>query len=210
MIRRSTVCLCAILLLALPAVAQNTQQPPDVNALLGALGGTQGGGSPALKWQTLAQHLPEIEGMEKDKIDGGTFNVANPMTPEEKTNYSTVTRRFYAQMGSSGTKEIIVTILDSGFATMMLAPFMMAVEFDTPDGSMKSGEVEGFKAKFMEELDDDMNVTRSQVMVHVAGEVLVTAEGNRYVKPAELKTVVGDMDLPGLKAKKEAAVAEEE
>ena len=92
----------------------------------------------AINWNNLAKALPEkIDGFESGELDGGTFNMANPTDPSIKISHSSVERKFTKNMEDGSYKIFKIMIMDSGLNKMMITPFLIHMEYDTPDGYMK-------------------------------------------------------------------------
>ena len=147
----------------------------------------------SINWKELSGFLPDaINGMEKSKLDGGTFKTADPTDPTGQYSYSSVSRSY-----SNEKKEIKITIMDSGYNQLLMSPFMMAYEFDGPDGSMKSITVNDQNAKLMIEMDDGV-VEDVNLMVAVKDRVLFMFEGNGGVSEKELLAEAKKIDYAKL------------
>ncbi len=131
----------------------------------------------AVDWSKLAEMLPdELAGMKADEVEGGSMSMADPMNPGQTFSYSSV-ERTYRSGDEDDAKEITVRILDSGYNKMLLMPYMMAMEFDGPDGGMKSVEIAGQPAKQITEKDDG-KIVSVQYMILVGERLLVYLEGD--------------------------------
>ena len=150
----------------------------------------------AIGWRDLAKLLPKtLEGMTTGKIKGGTFNMSG-MTgagmPDSikkamkmsglATGYSSAERTYTQDLGDGKTKRLTIRVMDAGMVKALLSPFFMAVEYDTPDGIMKSIEIAGYPARLMQKYDDDLEVSETHYMVLVSDRVLAQFEVNEYVK----------------------------
>ncbi|MDH3892481.1 MAG: hypothetical protein OEV49_15550 [candidate division Zixibacteria bacterium] len=195
------------------AQAQDKKAEAQVKAMemmksMGLPGGGTGEQVEALNWRELAKLLPKSIGdLEAGKIDGGTFNfdgaaagMAGYGGTDDKTaqsaetpsmSYSTVERSYTKQL-DKGQKKITLRVMDSGMVKMMLAAFFSAVEYDTPEGMLKSTEISGYPAKVMLQFNDDMDVEQTQFMVLVSERILVQVEGNQHVSQDEVKAVASD------------------
>jgi len=151
----------------------------------------------AVDWNELAKILPgEMEGMQTGDLDGGTFSMADPQNPEQQFSYSNVSRE-YTQGEDDSEKEIEISITDSGFNQFLLTPFLMTMEYDSPDGSMKSLEIKGQKAKMV--IDKEKGVMESSnLMVLVAERFLVLVEGNENITMEEIKKAASMLDYEKL------------
>ena len=194
--------LCAIAL----SFSVSFAQMDDLKKVLGNIPGMGGTDKNAAKyesvnWKPLSKILPEsIDGMESSEIEGGTFKTADPSSPSGQYSYSSVSRTY-----KSDAKQIKITIMDSGYNQMLLAPFMMAYEYDGPQGYMKSTEVDGHNAKEMVELKGD-EVKSAQLMVAVKDRVLLMFEAKKGATMDDLKAQSSKIDY----AKIESLIAETE
>jgi len=151
----------------------------------------------AIDWQKLAEFLPsEIEGMETGEIDGGTMNMGNPSNPSEQISYSMVELTYTSGEGDDA-KEITLRIMDTGFNQFLAAPFMMAFEYDSPDGAMKSTEVSGLPAKLILEKENN-EVTNTQFMLLISERLMVNGEGNEATSTDEVESSLKMIDFEGL------------
>lgn len=175
---------------------------------LQALGmGTEPGAKvEAINWRKLAKLLPkEIDGMESGKLDGGTFNIGgqgmaglaalskskgdSADMPDFSMSYSTVERSYTQKLDNGKKKKLTIRIMDSGMARLMLQPYMMAVEYDTPEGMLKSTKIGDYPAKLMLEFDDDLEVTKTQYMVLVSDRILAQFDGNGNATQDEVEAL---------------------
>ncbi|KAA3635985.1 MAG: hypothetical protein DWP97_03735 [Calditrichaeota bacterium] len=181
-------------------------QLDDLKKALGNIPGMGGTDKNATKyesvnWKPLSKLLPEsIDGMESSEIEGGTFKTADPSSPSGQYSYSSVSRTY-----KSDAKRIKITIMDSGYNQMLMAPFMMAYEYDGPQGYMKSTEVDGHNAKEMVELKGD-EVKSAQLMVAVKDRVLLMFEAKKGATMDDLKAQSSKIDY----SKIESLIAETE
>ncbi len=178
----------------------------DPMAMLGKMQSQQS--APAIDWNKLAEFLPkEIEGMEAGDLDGGTFSMSSPTNPGEKMSHSNVERRF-TQKTKEGRKSIKFSIMDSGFNQMLLAPFTMNMEYDSPDGYMKWTEIDGRKSSLMVEKDDG-EVEQVQVLTIVSERLVVMVEGNERTSVEEITDIAASIDYDGLAELASVQVKEE-
>ena len=174
----SCICFCC--------VSASYAQFGELKKALGSIAGMAENDSTQLaesvNWKPLSKLLPEsIDGMESSDLDGGTFKSASPTNPTEQYSYSSVSKTY-----KQDKKKIKITIMDSGYNQLLLAPFMMTYEYDGPKGYMKSTTVNGHNAKEMVDLKGD-DVKQSQLMVAVKDRVLVMFEGSGGVTMDDLK-----------------------
>ena len=161
-----TISLFAVLLVFLAGAVYAEDEQKDLSKELQAV--------KAIDWNDLAKLLPEkVEGMEVSKLDGGTMSMADPTNPQNQFSYSSASRSYTTKDG----KVINLHILDTGFNQFLMTPFMMQMEYDSPDGSVKSTEVQGFPSKLIYDKDEG-EVTGVQIISLVSKRVLVTAEGD--------------------------------
>lgn len=207
-----TISMTVVLVLASwgSLVAQDKEAAEaQAKAMLQSLGlaiGALGEQVEAINWRDLAKLLPKnIGDLEAGKIDGGTFNfggagMAGYGDNDDKSadadamqsmSYSTVERTYTKQL-DKGSKKITVRIMDAGMVRMMLAAFFTTVEYDTPQGMLKSTKIGGYPAKLMLEFNDDMEVEQTQFMVLVSDRILVQVEGNQHCSQDEVKAVATD------------------
>ena len=151
----------------------------------------------AVNWQDLGNLLPDkIEGMEADDLDGGTLNMPNPNNPAQQMSYSAVDRTYFKKT-DKGKKKITLRITDTAFNQFLMAPFMMSMEYDSPDGSVKSIELEGHKAKLFTQKEKG-EITEVQILLLVNERFLVGVEGNDLVTIDEAKEILKKIDLEKL------------
>lgn len=151
----------------------------------------------AVDWNELAKILPGgLFGMIVGDIDGGTFSIADPQNPGQQFSYSNVSRE-YTKGKDESEKEIKITITDSGLNQFLLTPFLMTMEYDGPNGSLKSIEIKGQKAKLV--TDKEKGVIEScNLMVLVAERFLVVFEGNENITIEEIQEAASKLDYEKL------------
>lgn len=155
----------------------------------------------SINWKELSGFLPEsIDGLEKSKLDGGTFKTQNPTDPTGQYSYSSVSRKY-----SNEKKKLTITIMDSGYNQLLLSPFMLSYEFDGPDGSMKSITVKDQDAKLMTKMDDGV-LEEVNLMIAVKGRIMVVFDGNSEVTEKEIMAEAKKIDY----AKLESLIGETE
>ncbi len=153
----------------------------------------------AVDWNELAKLLPEkVEGMEVSELDGGSMTMADPTNPGNQFSYSSASRAYT----SKDKKEIRLHILDTGFNQLLMTPFMMQMEYDSPEGTVKSAEIQGFPSKLIYQKDEG-KITGVQVISLVAKRILVTGEGDETVTEEDIQKLIKMIDY-----KKLAAMAE--
>lgn len=222
-----SVALQLLMFLSFNAVAQDKDAvkaaQEQAQAMLQSLGMAQsqsGEQVEAVNWRELAKLLPKsVSGMEPGKIDGGTYNIGSAgaagasgdasegeaAVGAGSMSYSTVERTYSKDLEGGGRKEITIRLTDSGIARMMLQPFLLAIEYDTPDGLLKSTKIGGFPAKMMLDYDDDLEVEQTQYMVLVSDRILVQFEGNEYASQDEVESAANDFPFGELEKSAGAA-----
>lgn len=145
-----------------------------------------------INWNVLETFLPaEISGYEAGKVDGGTMTSMDPMGGGE-FNYSSSSRTFKAD-----GKKITVTIVDTGYRDMLLAPFSYAFEFDGPDGSVKSFKIKDYDSKqIIEKKDGKYKSAQIMSLVHKRVMVMWEADGDTTID--EIMTLAEDFDFERL------------
>lgn len=144
----------------------------------------------AIDWNKLAEFLPaKVEGMKVGDLDGGTMTMADPTNPSAMFSYSTVERTYKGK-----GKEITLRILDTGLNQLLMASYMMAFEYDSPEGSMKTIDFAGHKAKMILEKERG-KVTETQIMFLVSGRLLFAAEGEEGVTKEDIEALVTGIDF---------------
>lgn len=152
----------------------------------------------AIDWKKLSKLLPEeIKGMEAGDLDGGTFTMANPTESEQQFSYSSVERGFTAETKEGEEKDITIRIVDGGLSQMMIAPFTMMMEYDSPDGSMKTTEIKGHKGWVIIEKDEG-KLESNQIAILVANRILVMVEGNELTTLDEITKLAESIDYEKL------------
>lgn len=153
----------------------------------------------AIDWNELAKLLPEkVEGMEVGKLDGGTMSMTDPTNEENKFSYSSASRAYT----SKDKKEIRLHILDTGFNQLLMTPFLMQMEYDSPEGTVKSIDMQGAPTKLIYNKDEG-KITGVQIISLVAKRILVTGEGDDSVTQDDIAKLIKMIDY-----KKLAAMAE--
>ncbi len=152
----------------------------------------------AIDWKELSKVLPEeIKGMEAGDLDGGTFTMGDPTNPGQQFSYSSVERTFTTETKGKDDKEITIRILDYGLNKMMLAPYTMMMEYDTPDGSMKTTEIKKHRGWVITEKDDG-EIENYQIILLVADRVMVMFEGDEQTSLDELTKLAEQFDYDKL------------
>lgn len=222
--------LLILVLVVLIAIASSfaddtAQKQKQAAEALKALGLGAPGGEPVkvIGWRDLAKLIPkEMDGMEAGKIEGGTYTFGgnNSNMPDSMkdtyqmmglaNSYSSAQRTFTKELEDGNVQSFTIRLMDSGLARALLAPYMMAVEYDTPDGLLKSTEIAGFPAKMMQEYDDDLEVTSTQYMVLVNDRVLAHFEGNEFFDADKVKSQAESFPFVTLKDMSKSNAAETE
>ncbi len=148
----------------------------------------------AIDWNQLAGCLPEeLAGYKTGKLDGGTMNMDSPTNPGQTFSHSTVERPFTKESKDGETKEIKVTIMDSGLNQMIMAPFLMHMEYDSPDGSMKWTKVKDKKAALMIDKDEG-KIEGVHLFTIVADRLIVMVEGDEKASVDEITEIANSID----------------
>jgi hypothetical protein len=156
-----------------------------------ALSGTGADGKPVepIAFQTLQTHLPKVSGWEMDEPEGQRMTMPVPFSQVE-TEYR------------NGDKRIDVTIVDTGFAKLLVAPWsmMLAAGYsnETSDGYEKAITVAGNPAVekwSTREKNGELNIL-------VGKRFMVTLDGNDIADVKELHTFASQMDLSAIAALK--------
>ncbi|MBN2226686.1 MAG: hypothetical protein JW763_04925 [candidate division Zixibacteria bacterium] len=150
----------------------------------------------AVNWEELAGCLPDkVEGLHAGEIDGGTITMADPTNPQTQMSYSAANRTYYK--GKDEDDGITLTILDSNLYQFLLMPFMMAIEIDTPNGSVKSTKLGDFPSKVIIEKDDG-EITGVTCLVLISERILVSAEGDDSVSQDDVESLIKKVDFEKL------------
>jgi hypothetical protein len=156
-----------------------------------ALSGSGPDGKPAepIAFQTLQTHLPKVSGWEMDEPEGQRMTMPVPFSQVE-TEYR------------NGDKRIDVTIVDTGFAKLLIAPWsmMLAAGYsnETSSGYEKSTTVAGNPAVEKwnsRDKDGELNIL-------VGNRFMVTLDGNDLGDVKELHTFASAMNLGAIAALK--------
>ena len=200
-----------LLLIVFGIASISVAQMEDLQKALNKMQGkTDDGEKPeivdVINWKDLAPLLPaSIDGYEAGDLDGGTMTMADPMGGGQ-FKYSSVSRIY-----KNGKKKITITIVDTGYKDILVAPYSYAIEYDSPDGSMKSIKINGFDTKEMIKLDNG-EYKSSQLMTLVNKRVLVSFEADGGVQLAEINKQAEDFGFGKLEemAKKTEKATEAE
>jgi len=150
----------------------------------------------AINWEDLGSCLPDkVEGMDVGEVDGGSLEMTDPSDPKTKISYSTANRIYTATKNKD--KSVTLNILDSNFYQFLLMPFMMAMEIDTPSGSVKSDKVADFPAKVIIQKDEG-EITGISYLILVSERILVSAEADENVAPKEIENLLEKVDFEKL------------
>ena len=175
----------ALILLAIPSFADDDKPAPEQKAA-----------TEPIEWKTLGACLPEqVEGMKVGELDGQMLNMVNPMNPNEQFYYSLANRTY--TFAKDKDKAIDLQVQDTHANQMLLAPFMMAMTYDSPEGSIKTIEVAKLPGKLFLEKDEG-KITEINCMVLVGNRLLVMAEADGTVTEEELLSLVGKIDYEKL------------
>jgi len=152
----------------------------------------------AIDWNKLAELIPEnIKGYEAGKLDGGTFSMANPADPSSKISHSSVERKYTKELEDSSLKVFKITIMDSGLNRMMITPFIMHMEYDTPDGYMKWTTVDDRKTALIVDKDEG-KIDKIHIFTILADRLIVSVEGNENTTVEESKEIVSQVNFDAL------------
>jgi hypothetical protein len=156
-----------------------------------ALSGAGPDGKPVqpIAFQTLQTHLPKVSGWEMDEPEGQRMTMPVPFSQAE-TEYR------------SGDKRIDVTIVDTGFAKMLVAPWsmMLATGYskETSDGYEKATTFGGNPA--VEKWSSRSK--NGELNILVGNRFMVTVDGNDLSDVKELHTFASAMNLGAIAALK--------
>lgn len=173
----------------------SAQGSPDLaKAMQGfaaALSGTGPDGKPVepIAFQTLQTHLPKVSGWEMDEPEGQRMTMPVPFSQVE-TEYR------------NGDKRVDVTIVDTGFAKLLVAPWQMMLATgysnETSDGYEKAITVAGNPAVEKwnsKEKNGELNIL-------VGNRFMVTVDGNDVADVKELHSFASAMNLGAIAALK--------
>lgn len=142
-----------------------------------------------IAFQTLQTHLPKVSGWDMDEPNGQRMTMPVPFSQVE-TEYR------------KGDSRIDVTIVDTGFAQLLIAPWsmMLAAGFsnETSDGYQKSVSIGGHPA-FEEWRSRDKDGTLN---ILVGKRYMVTIDGHDLADTKELHQFASAMDLGAIAALK--------
>lgn len=156
-----------------------------------ALSGTGPDGKPVepIAFQTLQTHLPKVSGWEMGEPEGQRMTMPVPFSQVE-TEYR------------NGDKQIDVTIVDTGFAKLLVAPWsmMLAAGYsnETSDGYEKAITVAGNPAveKWSSKSKD------GELNILVGNRFMVTLDGRELSDVKELHAFASQMNLGAIAALK--------
>jgi hypothetical protein len=156
-----------------------------------ALSGSGPDGKPVepIAFQTLQSHLPKVSGWEMGEPEGQRMTMPVPFSQVE-TEYR------------NGDKQIDVTIVDTGFAKLLIAPWsmMLATGYsnETSDGYEKATRIEGNPAveKWNSKSKD------GELNILVGNRFMVTLDGRELGDVKELHSFASSMNLGAIAALK--------
>jgi len=158
-----------------------------MQGMAGALGGGDGKTVEPVRFQELEGLLPQVSGWEMQKPD------SERMTSPIAYSQTEVT---YRQDG----KSVDVKLVDSGFSTMLIAPWSMMLASgysrESSDGYEKAVTVEGQPG--LEKWESDSKSGELNLLVNK--RFLVTVEGNELDDTSVLHSFVSELDLEKLAA----------
>lgn len=175
---------------------QGEQASNDMAKAMQDMATAFGGGTTAdgkkiepIAFQTLQTHLPKVSGWEMEEPNGQRMTMPVPFSQIE-TEYR------------KGDSRVEVTIVDTGFAQMLIAPWsmMLATGFsnETSDGYQKSVSIGGQPA-FEEWRSRDKNGTLN---ILVGKRFMVTIQGDELTDTKQLHQFASAMDLGAIAALK--------
>ena len=142
-----------------------------------------------IAFQTLQTHLPKVSGWEMEEPQGQRMTMPVPFSQVE-TEYR------------KGDSRIELTIVDTGFAQMLIAPWsmMLAAGFsnETSDGYQKAANIAGHPA-FEEWRTRDKDGTLN---ILVGKRYMVTLDGHDIADMKELHQFASAIDLGAIAALK--------
>jgi len=162
-----------------------------MQGMAAALSGTGPDGKPVepVAFQTLQSHLPKVAGWEMSEPEGRRMTMPVPFSQVE-TDYR------------KGDARIEVTIVDTGFAQMLVAPWsmMLATGYsqETSSGYEKATTVAGNPA--IEKWDS--REKRGELNILVGKRFMVTLDGHDVADIKEVQAFASAMDLNGIAALK--------
>ncbi len=163
-----------------------TDMAKALEGMAASLGGGEGKAVEPLPSDTLAGALPSMPGWEMSKPRGERMTAPFPFSQSEASY-------------SRGEATIDVTVVDTGFAQMLIAPWTMMLASgysrESSEGYEKAVSVggnPGFEKYDRERRDGELNIL-------VNKRFLVTIEGGDLADTKVLHEFVSKMDLSGLK-----------
>lgn len=175
---------------------QGAEASTDMAKAMQDMAAAFGGGKTAdgkriepIAFQTLQTHLPKVSGWEMDEPQGQRMTMPVPFSQVE-TEYR------------KGDSRIELTIVDTGFAQMLIAPWsmMLAAGFsnETSDGHQKAASIGGHPA-FEEWRTRDKDGTLN---ILVGKRYMVTLDGHDIADMKELHQFASAIDLGAIAALK--------
>jgi hypothetical protein len=156
-----------------------------------AMSGAGPDGKPVqpIAFQTLQTHLPKMSGWEMDEPEGQRMTMPVPFSQVE-TNYR------------NGDKRVDVTIVDTGFAKLLVAPWsmMLAAGYsnESSDGYEKATTIGGNPA--VEKWSSRSK--NGELNILVGNRFMVTLDGNDLGDIKELHTFASAMNFEAIAALK--------
>lgn len=169
----------------------NADMAKAMQGFAAALSGTGADGKPVepIPFQTLQTHLPTVSGWQMGEPQGQRMTMPVPFSQIE-TEYR------------NGDKRIDVTIVDTGFAKLLTAPWsmMLATGYsnETSDGYEKATTIGGNPAveKWNSRSKD------GELNILVGSRFMVTLDGNELSDVKELHSFASSMNLGNIAALK--------
>jgi len=154
----------------------------------------------AINWKALGKFVPEtLDGYTAGDLDGGTISMPDPGGSGKQFSHSTVQRTFTRETDDGQTSAISVAIMDTGMAKMLLQSYLMQsqMEYDGPEGSMKSIELDGRPATQVIEYGDSA-IDQAVVFTILKDRVVVAVTGEGMEDSAPVLKVAKSIDYDGL------------
>lgn len=150
-------------------------------------------------WEQLGKFVPDtIDGYVAGELEGGNATTADPATGKQM-NHSNAQRTFTRETTDGETMAITITIMDTGLAQLLLQPYLSQaqMEYDGPDGSMKSIVVDGRKATQVINYGASA-IDQGVIFTILKDRVVVAVNGEGMEDSEPLLAVAKSIDYDGL------------
>ncbi len=150
-------------------------------------------------WEQLGKFVPDtIDGYVAGELEGGNATTADPATGKQM-NHSNAQRTFTRETTDGETMAITITIMDTGLAQLLLQPYLSQaqMEYDGPDGSMKSIVVDGRKATQVINYGASA-IDQGVIFTILKDRVVVAVNGEGMEDSEPLLLVAKSIDYDGL------------